>query len=312
MTTSSNPGFPPGTVIKGKWKAGRYMIRRILGRGANGTVYLVQQAKDGRELALKMGNDPVDLQSEINVLTSLQIQGASASLLRDGESYLLDVDDFTAGGQDIPFYVMRYVRGEPLHRYVARHGSAGYAAAGLQILERLSELHQSGWIFGDLKPQNVLVSVRGTAELIDYGGVSRMGRSVKQFTEWYDRGFWNAGGRHADVQYDLFAFALLTIHVLESPMLKHAASKLPQLRNITDIHAIIRRSEKLKPYAAWLNRAVNGDFKDARRAAESWNGQVFTAVRRRASQRRTPRWLRNAFAASLVLLVGAVWLALRP
>lgn len=139
--------------------------------------------------------------------------------------------------------------------------------AGTGILNRLADLHQAGWVFGDLKPQNILVNAYGEAELIDYGGVSLAGRSVKQFTEWYDRGFWNAGSRNADSQYDLFAFALLTIHILESESLKAAASRLPQLRNTAELTVIIRRSRVLRPYAEWLLGAVRGEYSDTRAAS---------------------------------------------
>ena len=110
---------------------------------------------------------------------------------------------------------MRYVRGEALHHFIRRQGTDWTLLVGLRLLQKLAQLHQAGWVFGDLKPQNVLVSDYGQVELIDYGGVTSIGRSVKQFTEWYDRGFWNGGSRTADGTYDVFAFALLLIHVLE-------------------------------------------------------------------------------------------------
>lgn len=106
----------------------------------------------------------------------------------------MEVDDFTYQGREIPFYVMRYVQGEPLCAFLARRGPRWLDVAGLRLLQQLGRLHHSGWVFGDLKPENVLVGAYGDVELIDYGGVTSEGHSVKQFTEWYDRGFW---GREA-------------------------------------------------------------------------------------------------------------------
>ncbi|MFK4304862.1 serine/threonine protein kinase [Paenibacillus sp. RC254] len=313
VTTSSDPVLAPGTVIKGKWKRSSYVIQRLLGRGANGTVYLVKEAQADRQFALKMGKNTLDLQSEINVLTTLQSQGTQSALQQNGHpSFLFEVDDVSLrSGGEIPFYVMRYVKGDPLHRFVALKGAEWYGVAGTGILNRLADLHQAGWVFGDLKPQNILVNAYGEAELIDYGGVSLAGRSVKQFTEWYDRGFWNAGSRNADSQYDLFAFALLTIHILEGESLKVAAGRLPQLRNTAELTIIIRRSRVLRPYAEWLMGAVRGEYPDTRVAARSWSRLAAAHVRQSSVKRGTPRWLGYAFTLSLLLLAGALWIALR-
>lgn len=312
MTTSSDPGLAPGTIIMGKWKRGSYVIQRMLGRGANGTVYLVRDSRQGRQYALKLGKDALDLQSEINVLTTLQNQGKQAALQTNGvPSYLYEVDDFRLKDRDIPFYVMKYVKGEPLHLFIARNGAQWYGVAGLGVLNRLAELHDSGWVFGDLKPQNIMVASFGETELIDYGGVTKTGNSVKQFTEWYDRGYWNAGGRSADPQYDFFSFALLTIHILEGEALKTAAAKLPQLRSISELTGIIARSRNLRPYAGWLNSALRGEHKNSRRAALAWSQLTGAGGPKAAGRQSKQNWLGFAFAASLILLAGAIWMALR-
>ncbi|MGO4532553.1 protein kinase [Paenibacillus sp. 2TAF8] len=314
MTTLSDASFPPGTVITGKWNRSRYTIRKLLGRGANGVVFLVQRGENGKHYALKMGFDPIDLQSEINVLKSFQLQRNHEALRQSGiPSYLKDVDDYAVRGRDIPFYVMRYVRGEALHHFIRRQGTDWTLLVGLRLLQRLAQLHQAGWVFGDLKPQNVLVSDYGHVELIDYGGVTSIGRSVKQFTEWYDRGFWNAGSRTADSTYDVFAYALLMIHILEADALKSlAADGLPQLRNVNQLVLLVEKSERLSPFRGWIIEALQGRFKNADHAAKSWKELMArpTKVGRR-SRRSTPRWLKNAFALSVILLIGVLIYALR-
>jgi serine/threonine-protein kinase len=150
-------------------------------------------------------------------------------------------------------------------------------------------------------------------ELIDYGGVTSIGRSVKQFTEWYDRGFWNGGSRTADGTYDVFAFALLLIHVLEGEALKAlAAEGLPQLRSVNQLTALVERSERLRPFRNWTIQALRGQFRDAGQAAKAWKDMMArpTPLRRRSSST-TPRWLKNAFAVSVILLIGVLIYALR-
>lgn len=120
MGMSSNPSYPTGTLINGKWRGNRYVVERMLGRGANGTVYLVQREGRRERYALKIGYDTLELQSEINVLTSLQSRRKRNEHRARREnplsSYFLEADDF-ANGDNIPFYVMRYVEGKPLHHF---------------------------------------------------------------------------------------------------------------------------------------------------------------------------------------------------
>jgi len=313
VITSSNPEYSAGTVITGKWRNSRFVIQRVLGRGANGTVYLVQKAGYRERYALKMGNDTLELQSEINVLTSLQIQRKQKDK-QEGiahRPYLLEVDDYSERHREIPFYVMRYVEGSPLHRFIRKRGQEWISIVGLRLLEKLRELHQLGFVFGDLKPENVMVSEYGEVELIDYGGVSSIGRSVKQFTEWYDRGYWNAGTRGSDEGYDLFAFAILCIHLIHGEGLRAVATQhLPQTRSVSDLLFLVQRSHKLKPYAGWLTKAIRGEFEGSDQAWNLWKQQINKPVfTKNKPSDKTPRWLRYAFTFSFLLLCGVVCLA---
>ncbi|MEF2968724.1 serine/threonine protein kinase [Paenibacillus sp. M1] len=308
MTTSSKLSLAQGTVVTGRWKGGQYRIERLLGQGANGVVYLVRQADSSKRYALKMGFDTVDIQSEINVLKALQRQERRRSGTGRDLSYLVEVDDYSVQGREIPFYVMRYVKGEPLRPFLAQRGAEWLGIAGLHLLRQLGQLHESGWVFGDLKPENVLVSPYGEVELIDYGGVSSMGRSVKQFTEWYDRGFWGAGGRTADPAYDLFSFSAVCIHLLAEGSLRQAATQLPQTRSYHDLLNIVRSEPALKPYKVWLERAITGQFRDTWEACRLWKELVTAPYRRRKPAASTPRWLVGAFALALTLLGCALYL----
>lgn len=298
-------------MVTGRWRGGRYIIQRLLGQGANGVVYLVKQADSARMYALKMGFDTVDIQSEINVLKALQRQGLRRGDTGRDLSYLVEVDDYSLQGREIPFYVMRYVKGDPLRAFLAKRGGPWLSVAGLHLLRQLQQLHNTGWVFGDLKPENVMVSPYGEVELIDYGGVSGLGRSVKQFTEWYDRGFWGAGGRTAEPSYDWFSFAVVCIHLLAEEPLKRAANQLPQTRSAQDLLAILRTEPTLFPYRNWLERAITGGFRDTAEACQLWKELVSAPLRRRKSRTATPGWMLGAFALSLTLLGCALYLTLR-
>ncbi|UNK18539.1 serine/threonine protein kinase [Paenibacillus sp. N3/727] len=303
MTTLSNPGYPPGTVITGKWRKKRYIVERMLGKGANGRVYLVQRPGHTERYALKVGYDTLDLQSEINVLNTLKEQMS--------DHYLVEADDHQDSSGEVPFYVMRYIEGSQLQHFIRSRGREWLGLVGLKLLEKLTVLHRSGYIFGDLKPENVMVSAYGQVELIDYGGVSAVGRSVKQFTEWYDRGYWNAGSRTGDEAYDLFSFAVMCIQLLDEEVLRTASAQLPQIRSVADLQVALRKSPQLKPYAGWLSKALAGGFADSREAVNLWKNTVYSPSRWESGQGKTPLWLKNSFVMSLIILACAVYLFLR-
>ncbi|WP_229752863.1 serine/threonine protein kinase [Paenibacillus physcomitrellae] len=309
-TMSTDHAFIPGEVIRGRWRGGNYRIRRLLGKGANGVVYLVQQEDGGRQYALKLGFDTVDLQSEINVLKALQKKGIRRNP-EDGASFLIEVDDAELPGGHIPFYVMRYVKGEPLSVFISRKGPDWLDLAGLHVLKQLRMLHENGYVFGDLKPDNIMAGSYGSIELIDYGGVSQIGRSVKQFTEWYDRGFWNAGSRTADEAYDWFSFSVVCIHLLCGEELKRAARVLPQMRTVDDLLSLAASHPRLTPYANWLKRGLTGRFETSREACELWDRTVCRRPSGRTNRKPTPAWLTGTFAVSVVLLGCALYLVLR-
>ncbi|MNJ46238.1 Serine/threonine-protein kinase PknL [compost metagenome] len=271
----------------------------------------MKQVDSARLYALKMGFDTVDIQSEINVLKALQRQGKRLGSAKRDLTYLVEVDDYSLQGREIPFYVMRYIKGEPLRVFLSRRGSQWLDVAGLNLLRQLRSLHVSGWVFGDLKPENVLVGSYGEVELIDYGGVSGMGRSVKQFTEWYDRGFWNAGGRTAEASYDWFSFAVVCIHLLAEQPLKQVATQLPQMRSSSDLLNLIRTESALERYREWLRRAVEGEFQDTAEACLLWKELVLRPRPEVKKKAATPVWIISAFAVSVTLLIYSLYLALR-
>ncbi|WP_028560709.1 serine/threonine protein kinase [Paenibacillus pinihumi] len=300
MTTSFDLRLARGTILYGKWHGGRYEVQRLLGEGANGKVFLVSHR--GRSYALKVGADAADLQSEINVLRAI-----TDTKSRSGEPFLVHVDDFTHyPGRDYCFYVMQYIQGSSMTEYLQREGSEWYSLLGVHLLRQLAELHQEGWVFGDLKLDNVLVSQYGRAHLIDYGGVTAIGKSVRQFTELYDRGYWSAGSRRADPAYDLFSLAVLLIQVMEDRRLAQLLKSRD--RSVNALLALVKESVTLAPFGEWFGKALSGGFNSAREASAAWQSRYRTRSSARQRKKSGSRWLFRAFAVSVLMLAAtAIW-----
>ncbi|WP_010279345.1 protein kinase domain-containing protein [Paenibacillus senegalensis] len=301
MTIWSEPDFPAGYTIHGKWNGRKYRFERKLGEGANGKVYLVSQGS--KRFALKLGANTVDLQSEINIVRKL------SNSCKEFKGYLIDADDTESSGKVSSFYVMKYFRGDsPLH-FVSQHGSEWIGIIGIHVLRKLVSLHQMGYCFGDLKMENLITTAYGDVELIDFGGVTEIGNGVRQFTEWYDRGSWGAGSRKADEQYDLFSFAIIccqlagTKHSLLGPQL------LPQNRTLELLEDELERNPGLANYKAFLRKAWRGGFASSREALAHWR-KIPLASGRSETRAKTSflnHWLGAGFAASVVLFGTALY-----
>lgn len=292
-----------GFAICGKWNKRSYRIERLLGEGANGKVFLVQSGK--QTYALKFGFDTVDLQMEVNVLRELDKVSP--------QPFLIDADDAIIGETAYPFYVMRYIRGVTPRYYIGRNGFDWFYMIGLNLLRKLHALHRQGYVFGDLKSDNVLVFGYGEVELVDFGGVTERGRSVKQFTELYDRGFWNAGERIADDGYDLFGFAVLCLEIGGmGKQLGELARGLPQSRCPADLEKLIDECPHCRAVAATLKKAVAGKFASSFEAAKEWKAALEKhGVSPKARSGGAGFWIKAAFVASIGLFLSvlcAMWL----
>ncbi|WP_138419979.1 serine/threonine protein kinase [Aquibacillus sediminis] len=239
----------PGNVISGKWHHRKYVIKKQLGSGAIGSVYLCEH--NGKYAALKISDKSSSITMEVNVLKTFQkVQGN-----RLGPS-LLDVDDWVDfQGNRWSFYVMEYLKGSSLADFLQRHGDEWLGILMLQILDDLESLHQTGWVFGDLKSDNLIVT-HPPARLrwIDVGGTTQIGRSIKEYTEFFDRGYWQMGSRKAEPSYDLFALAMVMIQYYYPNRFERGNSPERTLMNK------VKQIPQLQKYQPTLRKALTGQY----------------------------------------------------
>lgn len=243
-----------GTVIKGKWNGETYTIIRLLGQGATGNVYLADSKKGA--VAIKLSENSMAITSEVNVLKHFsKVQGSSL-----GPS-LLDVDDWKVDQQNIlPFYVMEYVQGNNFLEFIRNRGIEWVDVLMLQLLTNLDQLHQQGWVFGDLKPDNLLITgPPPKIRCIDVGGTTIQGRSIKEFTEFFDRGYWGLGTRKAEPSYDLFSVAMIMINAAYPKRF----TKKAELEGSAQLFEVIQQHPFLLKHKFVLQKALLGKYKSA-------------------------------------------------
>lgn len=300
MTILFDDHFPRGTIIRGKWNKRSYEVVSRLGEGANGKVLLVKRGKEN--YAMKVGFDAMDLQSEINVLKTLE------PYRNKHDPYLIDADDFHHPRGCVAFYVMKYIKGLPVHEYMMRNGKDWLFLILYYALSTISRLHAKGFVFGDLKTENMVVLEYGKVELVDYGGVTAKGRAVKQFTEVFDRGFWNAGERMADEGYDLFSLALVLLQAADPEhRIASAQRLLPQHRNPAYLMDVARSLPQLRPMIPFLNKAIHGHYVTSAAAALEWRRMM---LEQRLSKRAPlkPQWIKGFFVASVLVFLFTLYM----
>lgn len=223
------PVFSPGMGVHGVWQGYDYKVVRLLGQGANGSVYLIWRGHV--QAALKIGPDATALALEF---THLQTLATEADGVKIGPC-AYELDDVSIQGQTWSILIMEYVEGTPVDQFVDQYGVDWVPLCLLKIVRVLKLLHNQGYNFCDLKPSNILIdSYTANARFVDFGGVTKHHAAVKEFTETFDRAWWGRGSRKADPQYDLFALGMLGIHLtapVPRKVIEYLAKKTPVERD---------------------------------------------------------------------------------
>jgi serine/threonine protein kinase/Tfp pilus assembly protein PilF len=143
-----------------------YRIIEKLGAGGMGEVFLAQDLKLDRRVAIK-----------ILPLKSIENEQAKKRLLREAKAAAtLDHPNICTihevnEDSDSPFIVMQYVDGVTLWSKVRNNpmAPAEVVNIGIQAAEALAEAHSRGVIHRDIKPQNVMITARGQVKILDFG-----------------------------------------------------------------------------------------------------------------------------------------------
>ncbi len=153
----------------------RYQLIERLGSGGEGTVYLANDRKDGRLVAVKLigkvapvseGEDGLlDLSDHFRFMRQLR---ACSMIDHPNVVRLLDSGLF----RGIPFVVMERLEGTDMQKAIRSSGGMEWAAAReiiLQVCDGLKAMHDRGVIHRDIKPANIFLSGSPPkAKIIDF------------------------------------------------------------------------------------------------------------------------------------------------
>jgi len=143
-----------------------YNLIRELGSGGMGTVYLAEDTKLKRNVALKFLSPKVSADDETMERFQREAQ-AAAALNHPSIVTIYEIGE--ADGQK--YIAMEYVEGETLRTKI----SAGQMPVdevvriAKQVCTGLGKAHEKGIVHRDIKPENILITKEGEAKILDFG-----------------------------------------------------------------------------------------------------------------------------------------------
>ncbi|HEY0003548.1 MAG TPA: protein kinase [Pyrinomonadaceae bacterium] len=157
----------PSLAVIGR-RIGSYKIVREIGRGGMGSVYLAMRADSEfqKRVAIKLIKRGMDtdfiirrFRNERQILASLD------------HPYIGRLLDGGTTEDGLPYFVMEYVEGQPIHYYcdTQRLSIRERLDLFMKVCAAVQYAHQNLIIHRDLKPSNILVTADGTPKLLDFG-----------------------------------------------------------------------------------------------------------------------------------------------
>lgn len=155
-----------------------YRVLEKLGEGGMGEVYLAEDGRLGRRVALKVL--PSAMACEPRQVERFRREARSVAALNHPNIvsiYSVEQDE----DRGVPFLVMELVEGETLARVIPGRGLSleTFIEIAVPLADALEAAHACGVIHRDLKPQNVMVSRQGRVKVLDFG-IARMSRGDEE------------------------------------------------------------------------------------------------------------------------------------
>ena len=279
--------------------ADRYTIERELGCGGMATVYLAEDLKHHRQVAIKVLKP--ELAAALGPERFLREIELAARLTHP---HILPLHDSGQAGGFL-YYVMPYIEGESLRERLEREGPLPLDDAlriTREVASALSDAHSHNVVHRDIKPENILLS-GGEAVVADFGiaraitraagsGLTETGIPVG--TPAYMSPEQASGGGLVDGRSDIYSLGCVLYEMLAGePPYTGASAQMVIAKRFTDPVPSVRRLRDTIPPAIdgavskALGKAPADRFVTAAQFAEALTSSSAPAVRpRRLSTRR--------------------------
>src|SRR5262245_52574024 len=146
---------------------GHYRILDLLGEGGMGEVYLAEDTRLGRRVALKLL--PSYLEKDERRLRRFEREARAAAALSHPNVCVIHEVDETEDGHR--FITMEYIEGETLRQRMGRVRMSLEETldTAMQVASALAAAHAAGIVHRDIKPENIMLRPDGYIKVLDFG-----------------------------------------------------------------------------------------------------------------------------------------------
>ncbi len=149
-------------------RIGAYRIEKEIGRGGMGSVYLAVRADEEfeRRVAIKLIRRGMELDFIVR-----RFRNERQILANLDHPYIARLLDGGSTEDGLPYFIMEYVDGQPMHRYAESQMLPADERLRLfvKVCEAVQYAHDHQVVHRDLKPGNILVTAAGVPKLLDFG-----------------------------------------------------------------------------------------------------------------------------------------------
>ncbi|MDQ1510936.1 MAG: eukaryotic-like serine/threonine-protein kinase [Actinomycetota bacterium] len=249
----------PGSVgsdLPGRVLAGRYLLHGAIGTGASGRVYVADDQRLRRRVAVKVLH--AALADDTAFLRRFRAEAQLAASLH--HSNIVTVYDW--GEDDVPFMVLELLEGGSLRSMLDQNTPLTVAQAarvGRDVASALEYAHARDVLHRDVKPANLLFDEHGIVRVADFG----LARALAEASWTEPAGGMLGTARYAspeqamglqlDARSDLYALALVLVEAVTGRVPFASDTTIGMLTARTQ--GALRAPEELGPLAAVIDRA---------------------------------------------------------
>jgi serine/threonine protein kinase/tetratricopeptide (TPR) repeat protein len=236
-----------------------FRIIKRLGAGGMGEVYLAEDTKLGRKVALKILLS--DFFDDAERKDRFYREAKTAAGIT--HPHVMAIHDIGSAphpdtGRKLDYIVMEYVEGEPLSDYIERTGNdiksiirlAQHIAAGLTAAHKVNVVHR------DIKADNIIVDAEGNSKILDFGLAKPVAPfqsdSEGESADTISRELTKAGkiigtvsymspeqirGETVDTRSDIFSFGILLYRMVTGALPFEGDTQVSTLAKILESHA---------------------------------------------------------------------------
>ncbi|HEV7523625.1 MAG TPA: PASTA domain-containing protein [Acidimicrobiia bacterium] len=207
----------PGSAVSdlaGRVLAGRYLLHGAVGTGASGRVYVAEDTRLRRRVAVKVLH--AALAEDAAFLRRFRAEAQLAASLH--HPHIVTVHDW--GDDDVPFMVLELLEGGSLRSMLDQNSTltvSQTARVGRDVASALEYAHARGVLHRDIKPANLLFDEHGIVRVADFGLARALAEA--SWTEPAGAVFGTARyaspeqarGAQLDARSDLYSLALVLV-----------------------------------------------------------------------------------------------------